>query len=462
MAQVSSDTPRRTYHPIVESMLQTKNYSAYYDLNKVSSKERYNLIPIFDCNTPKEVIDITYRNLDSLFVNAEYLLNLFIGAVNKDSSKKKDSSSASYFLNPPKEEIINRQVSFSQLIEHSEDDSDDDTDFEAYKNHIFRRYDVKWSDIQQDRGKRINNSISKFLKQLTAFIEEKQHFSSEASVSLEVMQEQYGNLIYVIDKDRDITQVEIKQKEIDGRYPLTIEFIDGFWGEGKTKAFQQRNKVCSEFDTFYRMILCDGKRMPDRYFRIGVVLGMIVDVHQSRIPLECLTPQFIYHRSPISHYHFQNIANSLDEYMPITFEHYMGLSLWRLFLLYGPQNHKDDINMYIYLPRRPSKVGANKLPWPIRSYRTMERELYPTEEDLEIAFERAHDFFDQALDILPRWVPKPGKEFNSMIDKMVNKKENSEESDSDIEFIESKPGNMTCSSPVKRKKTTKKQNSKSI
>jgi len=233
--------------------------------------------------------------------------------------------------------------------------------------------------------KSIPQSIEKFFAQFEAFIGNEKNFmysSDDDMKSYENMTEQFLTL-------REFCSFKNKYPPLHLKKVL-IRFIDGFWGEGKTEKMETSMKDyrCSEFDSFFRIILSNGMPLPQKYFRIGVLFGMVIDVFYW-LKMRSSTSELpvVFHRSPMSHWYFDSIDNMRKNILHISIEHYV--SLVSVFA----RSIFTCVDFEIVIP----DYDSLELPWPICKKRTLEKRIYTSEIFLKDCFDNAYKQFEQFL-----------------------------------------------------------------
>jgi hypothetical protein len=145
---------------------------------------------------------------------------------------------------------------------------------------------------------------------------------------------------------------------------------------------------CSEFDSFFRITLSNGESVPQKYFRIGVLFGMVVDVFYW-LKMRSSTSELpvVFHRSPMSHWYFDSIDNMRKNILHISIEHYVSLVSVFAHSIF------TEVDFEILIPDYDSLT----LPWPIHEHRTLEKGIYYSENFLKACFATAYTQFDQFL-----------------------------------------------------------------
>jgi hypothetical protein len=320
------------------------------------AKTRYLVNDNSDCIT----------QLDSLLTNAEYIMCKLVGLV-KNSKKAKDAINYHHFLS----NLDNEQwLTFRDKPSNFED---------CHFSWEIPPLQTLYLD------KSIPQSIEKFFTQFEAFIGNEKNFmqrSVDDKKAYEVMTEQFLELSNFCSFKKKYQPLGLKK--------VLIRFIDGFWGEGKTEMMETSMKDyrCSEFDSFFRIILSNGKPLPNKYFRIGVLFGMVVDVFywlKMRSPTSELP--VVFHRSPMSHWFFDSMDNMRKTILHISIEHYVSLVSVFAHSIF------THIDFEILIP----DYDSLSLPWPIVKHRTLEKRIYTSENFLKDCFANAYNQFYQFL-----------------------------------------------------------------
>jgi hypothetical protein len=108
-----------------------------------------------------------------------------------------------------------------------------------------------------------------------------------------------------------------------------ITHLDGLFADGKTSAINNTGDFCTEMDSLYRAKLVNGTRLDPKFFRIGVIIGLLADAFKSK-----RNRNVLFHRSPVSHDFFElvskkrNNSQGYHEILKLSWEHYIAAALY--------------------------------------------------------------------------------------------------------------------------------------